>query len=418
MPKLCKLRRPKTTSLPPSSCTNLVNMTSNVNKTTFPSPTKMPAGPNSPAPATDMTPTKAHAPTNDNMITLTQVQKITNPYSIRKAPVEDSIRPTKVGQFLALAQDYISIITTHDKSKLVRLWYQQWSTWITNGVLDPTATVRTVATITELPLRQQLSIKNIGLHILETIPELQKYLRIPWKTKHDAPLVYFTTPTVHAPEQSTNQPNPMASNKTPTLESNPISAVIADNMENTSPLGESIEELQEENDDEQPSELQIEDISPDATTTSTNLNAELNLATKTMTDILTDMAGVQIPDMLDAAITAAHTNTTTEKVLATTPPPSIANAQSQHTSPFPTSTDIDRYWNAKIQEFNSSVQESKNILTTAATSIKSQLNVELTRVKNVMTTEGKNICNNNSTLLNDEGSTILKKSIRTTTRHK
>ena len=129
-------------------------MTSNVNKTSFPSPTEKPAGPNSPAPAIGMTPTKAHAPTNDNMITLTQVQKITNPYSIRKAPVEDSIRPTKVGQFLALAQDYISIITTHDKSKLNRLWYQQWSTWITKGVLDPKATVRTVAMITNLPLRK------------------------------------------------------------------------------------------------------------------------------------------------------------------------------------------------------------------------------------------------------------------------
>ena len=57
-------------------------------------------------------------------------------------------------------------------------------------------------------------------------------------------------------------------------------------------------------------------------------------------------------------------------------------------------------------EFNTTVQDAKAILTTAATSIKDQLNVELTRVEHVITTEGTTTSKNNTTILSDQGAAI------------
>ena len=92
----------------------------------------------------------------------------------------------------------------------------------------------------------------------------------------------------------------------------------------------------------------------------------------------------------------------------TTPPPPNPRTQSLNPSPLTTSSDIDKYWHAKMKEFNTSVQEAKTILTTATTSIKLQLNGELAQVKNVITTESDKICKTNITLLNEQGTTLLK----------
>ena len=220
--------------------------------------------------------------------------QITNPNSIRKVSKEEKIRHTTIGELLTIVQDYITIIIAHDQSKTRQPWYNLWTAWTEAGILSPKTTIRTVVVIIDLPESKHLSIKALGLHILDSLPALQRYPHIPWKTKHNSPIVYYTKPMVATGTQWMPKSTPTASNKMTPGDTNPFSA-FAEEMEDPSPLGDSIEELEEEDDDEPLPDISI-DEEASTTTTSTNLNSKLELTNTTMDSVLLTTAGVKIPD--------------------------------------------------------------------------------------------------------------------------
>ena len=146
-------------------------------------------------------------------------KKIANPYSIRKPPKEDRIRIRTTGELISILKEYISIIIGHDPNKETETWYRLWTSWKSTGTLEPDITILALATLVKLPENKHQDIKAVTLHIPDTLPILQRYTRVPWKTKHKEPILYLTKSTIVA---ATTKPSkigdtPLLSNKMPTM---------------------------------------------------------------------------------------------------------------------------------------------------------------------------------------------------------
>ena len=86
-----------------------------------------------------------------------------------------------------------------------------------------------------------------------------------------------------------------------------------------------------------------------------------------MDSILLTMAGVKIPNN--------HNDNNKEVTTTVTEPQLSTITEKMQPSQFKTTTDIDIYWYDKMVEFNTTVQDTKAIPTTANISIQDQLNI-------------------------------------------
>ena len=322
-------------------------------------------------------------PTKSDYIIKTpkKARKLANPYSIRKAPKEDKIRIGTTAELISILKEYIPIIIGHDPNKQTETWYRLWTSWKTTGTLEPDITIPALATLVNLPEERQRDIKNVTLHILDILPILQKYIRMPWKTKNEHPILYLTKPTIVATNTAIRSAEtPLKSNKAKTSDApaeankpmpaadgstdpepvkpcakdiNPF-APLAD-TDDISILGSAIEELTDSETMAPIEELTTPEVS--TTTTPTNLNNEMELAHNTFEDVLRNMMGVEIPQDKEEG---GETNATTTNIAPAMPPnikESTPELQKANTTTLTrlTLTDVEKYWEAKTTDFNDKI---------------------------------------------------------------
>ena len=207
-----------------------------------------------------------------------------NPYKLKRSTKQNSDRMKSIKDLIKLTTGYMDTIMSQEPTTSTEEWYKIWTMWTRKGIKDENINIAQLAAIVNFPSTKYKSIKAIGIHMLEKITVLSKFIVIPNLTRDQDPIVRHTqpilavkhqnkqvteirakvytmekgekaksnekkgeesnitdiTPTM-ANKKSTNRE--IAENEKGTMSNNPFSLLSVDEDEKSSILGSSIEEI-------------------------------------------------------------------------------------------------------------------------------------------------------------------------------
>ena len=163
----------------------------------------------------ELTPTKdperAVTSINDMPPPLTEKPKRPiNPYSLKRSKRVE-IRITDFPAFVKMVNGHVNTILTHDPGQKSTHWYSVWKQWIEDDLLQAT-TFHMISVVVDFPPTGKKTHKTVSRFILEQLTVLDRYLEIPFATKHDDPLVKISAPYIYANTQTDTKPDATRNN--------------------------------------------------------------------------------------------------------------------------------------------------------------------------------------------------------------
>ena len=237
-----------------------------------------------------------------------------NPYKMKRLAKFQSTRMDSVTQLTELIASYMEILIEHESNPTTQEWISKWNNWTNKGITDENITITNLASIVEFPNDKFKSIKAIGVHILESLPVLTKFLVIPNLTRDQDPIIRHTKPvpmTVSQKKKSadttsqqivtetlneqpsnskeknetkldsidtptiTNKSDKIDNNVGSTMDNNPFSVLTLD--DNSSILGVSADALSEESNSTVAKAINFKDNKADLTSDNTTKDVLHNL---------------------------------------------------------------------------------------------------------------------------------------------
>ena len=112
-------------------------------------------------------------------VTPTEKSRIQNPYLISKRFKPTRERIMQPGRFIKILCDYMTIIESHNGTKNV-----VWHKWLKSGLNTDTITVHPLAKIVQYPKTKDKTLLNIGIHMLQKLPELERLCKLSTASRH------------------------------------------------------------------------------------------------------------------------------------------------------------------------------------------------------------------------------------------
>ena len=123
--------------------------------------------------------------------------RLQNQYTIRMSKFRQ-IRIEHFPKFVQMVDSYLRTILRHDPTLEQQDWYGLWAQWVDDDILQA-VNLHMVAVTIEFPSKEKKSNKSVGKYILDRLPILNKYMKIPTQTRHEDPILQLTGPILTKP---------------------------------------------------------------------------------------------------------------------------------------------------------------------------------------------------------------------------
>ena len=153
-----------------------------------------------------------------------------NPYKLKRNSPDEEWRIESFDHFkvyINSVNDIISILMKHTDHSM-EAWYLLWQEWIKDDLLTAN-NLHMVAVTVDLPPKVEKTHKGVAVYILSQLPGLDRYIKIPNRTRDDDPLCHIYMPHIET------DLNP--------IENNPFQALAADDETKSVSEMEEIDEL-------------------------------------------------------------------------------------------------------------------------------------------------------------------------------
>ena len=131
-----------------------------------------------------------------------------NPYKLKRNSPDEDWRIESFDHFkvyINSVNDIISILMKH-KDHSMEAWYLLWQEWIKDDLLTAN-NLHMVAVTIDLPPNIEKTHKGVVVHILTQIPGLDRYIKIPNRTRENDPLCHIYMPHIE-PDLNPIENNP------------------------------------------------------------------------------------------------------------------------------------------------------------------------------------------------------------------